>query len=65
MRPLRLRGQDGADDVDGRHHAEGVVVVLVDHDPVEARLRGVLQLVEVHGVELLRALGAELLVGKH
>ena len=62
--PVALR-HGGPDDVDGRHHAERVVVVLVDHDAVEARLGGVLQLVEVHGVELLGALGAELLVGEH
>src|SRR5262249_22517041 len=44
---------------------EGVVVVLVDHDAVESGLGRVQELVEVHRVELARALGAEMLVGKH
>src|SRR5262249_38336454 len=44
---------------------ERVVVVLVDHDPVEAGLGAVHELVEVHRVELARPLGAEVLVGEH
>src|SRR5262245_11940682 len=64
--PLSRRPrQDRADDVDRGHHAERVVVVLVDHDAVESGLGRVQELVEVHRVELARALGAEMLVGKH
>src|SRR5262249_59061378 len=42
-----------------------VVVVFVAHGAVEAGFRCVEQLVEVHAVERLGALGAEVLVGEH
>ena len=61
----RGAGQDRTDDVDGGHHAQRVVVVLVDHDAVEARLGAVLQLFEIHAVEVFGLLGTEVLVGEH
>ena len=62
---LGARGQHRADDVDRGHHAQRVVVMLVDHHAVEPRLGAVLELVEVHAVQPLRRLGAEVLVGVH
>src|SRR5262245_17857884 len=40
-------------------------MMLVDHDAVEAGLAAVLQLIEVHTIQLLGPFGAKMLVGKH
>ena len=48
MRTLLVSaGEDGCDQVRRRHGAVGVLVVLVDADPVKAELLGVDQLVDV------------------
>ena len=62
---LGARRQHRAYDVNRGHHAQRVVVMLVNHHAVEARLGAVLQLVEVHPVEFLGLLRAEVLVGEH
>src|SRR5262245_37186626 len=40
-------------------------MMLVNHHTVEAGLAAVLQLIEVHAVQLLGPFGAKMLVGKH
>ena len=57
--------QDGPDDVDRGHHAERVVVMLVDHHPIKTMLRAVLELIEVHAVEGLGLFRTEMRIGKH
>ena len=53
-------GQDGPDDVDGRHHVERIAVVLIDHNAVEAHLTGILVFLEVRGIEVAGLLRIEI-----
>ena len=62
---LGVAGKDGPDEVDARHHVQGVVVVLVNHHPVEPLLGCVLELVKIHAIQPRRRGSIELLVGQH
>ncbi len=58
-------GQDRAYDIDRGHHTKRVVVMLVNHHPIKAGFRAVLEFFEVHAVKLLSFFRAEVGVGKH
>ena len=60
--PLGAAGQGRGHDVRRRHQPVRALVVLVDGDPVEAKLVRVLELVQVPLVELVAELRVEVLV---
>jgi hypothetical protein len=63
--PLRHAGQDRREDVRLRLHAERRVMVLVQHDPVDAHLFGVQVLVQPLVVEPAALDRVEMTVGEH